>query len=171
MKTLIIRSKTHGTHEMYYDDEDALIVEAHTWGILKDPRKLTYYAKTHIKEKQKKDKTVLIHRLLYGLTDRSIQIDHINHNGLDNRRENLRLCNNTQNTQHTHSHRGSFSQYKGVWFDKRSKQSLSFWVAEIKINRKKISLGYFKTERDAAFAYNKAALEYFGEFAFLNDVS
>ena len=92
-------------------------------------------------------------------------VDHINHDTLDNRRENLRLCTYAENARNRRKTRGT-SQYKGVyrpWND-------SCWWASIKVNRRTIHLGWFTAERDAARAYNAAALKYHGTFACLNDI-
>lgn len=88
-------------------------------------------------------------------------IDHINGNRLDNRRENLRVCTRAQNNANIHK-----DKFKGViWRD-----HANAYKAYIKKNHKQIHLGYFKEEKQAAIAYNKAAIELFGEYAQLNQV-
>ena len=95
-----------------------------------------------------------------------MQIDHINHNKLDNRRENLRVATHTQNTQNRCPKPTDSSRYKGVGWDKER----SMWTAKISVNKRTVNLGRFTTQREAALAYNEAATKLFGEFAYLNDV-
>jgi hypothetical protein len=90
--------------------------------------------------------------------------DHINHNGLDNRRANLRLCTPQQNSFNQRPRRNSTSIYKGVSWNSEVRK----WKAEIKHNGRTISIGYFEKEQDAAIAYDDYAAELFGEFAWLN---
>jgi hypothetical protein len=109
-----------------------------------------------------------MHRLLVEV-NLGQEVDHINGNGLDNRKENLRVCTKSQNLgnqKKTKLYGGvaTSSKYKGVSWDKRVQK----WVAKIGINGKRVYLGLFEDEEKAAEAYNKAALEYFGEFALLN---
>ena len=91
--------------------------------------------------------------------------DHKNGNRLDNRRENLRICTKSQNQHNKGISKNNTSGYKGVhqnrWGD---------WVSQIKLNHKQIYLGTFQTPIEAAIAYNEAALEYHGEFAYQNEV-
>ena len=82
-------------------------------------------------------------------------IDHINHNGLDNRKENLRPTDASGNAQNRPKAANCASIYKGVWYSKEKKK----WAADIKKNYIKYRLGYFMNEKDAALAYNKKALE------------
>ena len=97
---------------------------------------------------------------------RALQIDHINGNCLDNRRFNLRLCNNIENNQNRKIDKRNSSGYKGVYFDKIRKK----WVAEIKVNKCKKFIGRFINKEEAAIAYNKFAKKYFKKFAVLNDI-
>lgn len=89
-------------------------------------------------------------------------VDHINGNRLDNRLENLRIATSKQNSGNSGSRKGSVSKFKGVIRARKK------WSAQIAINRKSTYLGMFEREEDAALAYNFAALEYFGDFAYLN---
>lgn len=106
---------------------------------------------------------VRMHRALLGVTDRRVLVDHINHNTLDNRRENLRVCTPRQNLGNQLSRPGS-SVYKGVCWKKRQRR----WHSQITTPRGNRHLGYFVDEEDAAQAYDVAAVEVFGEFALLN---
>jgi hypothetical protein len=94
------------------------------------------------------------------------QVDHINHILLDNRRENLRLATGTQNQGNRRMSANNRSGFKGVYWSK----DRNLWVGQIRVAKKTYWLGYFETAKDAARAYDTAAREAFGEFAFLNDV-
>ena len=87
--------------------------------------------------------------------------DHVNGKGLDNRRCNLRPATNPQNGWNQGVQSNNTSGYKGVYWYKPTKK----WRAQIKVNKKKIYLGYFDDIEDAVNAYNKAAIKYHGEFA------
>ena len=89
--------------------------------------------------------------------------DHINHNGLDNRRCNLRLCTPQQNAYNRRP-LGGTSKYKGVHWDRHRRK----WRARIRHNGRLIHIGYFDYEADAVIAYDDYAIEMFGEFAYLN---
>ena len=169
MRTLMIHSKTYGDHQLLYDDEDENFVQRRTWYVMKQPKSDRYYCLTNILIGEILRKR-LFHRLLLNITNPQILIDHINHNGLDNRRENLRECNGTQNLGNQRLQKGRSSIYKGVSYKSRRSHLPTPWRAQIKINRNDIYLGYFSSEKEAAITYNNAALEYFGEFAFLNDL-
>jgi len=91
-------------------------------------------------------------------------VDHIDHNGLNNCKRNLRLCTPAQNTRNSLSSANSSSKYKGVCWSKREKK----WTASIQFNKKAYHLGYFTDEIKAAKAYDKKAKELHGQFACLN---
>ena len=91
-------------------------------------------------------------------------VDHINHDGLDNRKINLRECSNRENSRNSRKAKNRSSKYKGVCLIKKTKR----WGAYIKLPDKLKHLGIFGCEKGAAAAYNKAAIKYFGEFAHLN---
>lgn len=93
-------------------------------------------------------------------------VDHINGNGLDNRRDNLRLATSSQNGINRRKALGTTSRYKGVTWSKKDQR----WCAQIKRNGKNRFLGSFRSEEEAAKAYDAAARELFGEFAKLNKV-
>lgn len=109
-------------------------------------------------------KIVSMHRVIMGVTDCNLFIDHKNHDILDNRRDNLRICTKAQNNCNIRSHRGSTSKYLGVCWCRRSRK----WISSIKSNGIIYKLGYFKSEKEAAIAYNNKALKLHGEFANLN---
>jgi len=89
--------------------------------------------------------------------------DHINRNKLDNRRENLRVATNSQNTANASRSKSNTSGYKGVTWDKNRGK----WIAQIKVDGKHKHLGRYETSKEAYTAYCNAAVEYFGEFACL----
>jgi hypothetical protein len=117
------------------------------------------------------NKTVYAHRvvaerMIGRKLHKAERVDHINGNGTDNRRENLRVVTHSQNLANRPGWRKSSSKYKGVTFYKRDEK----WQAKICPRGKTIHLGYFEDEVDAARAYNAAAQIHFGASAMLNEV-
>lgn len=108
-----------------------------------------------------------INILMHGVIMGGKGIDHIDHNGLNNQKSNLRLCTRSENMMNRRKGVNTSSIYKGVSFHKGHKK----WGASIGINNKKISLGYFDTEAEAALAYNTKAIALFCEFANLNNIN
>jgi len=113
--------------------------------------------------KRAKRKAILMHRFITN-APRHLVVDHINHNGLDNRKANLRLCTRAENSRNRRSLVNKSSRYKGVSYDKERK----LFIACIRCKGKKYFLGRFKSEIKAAKAYDKKARELFGVYAFLN---
>lgn len=98
---------------------------------------------------------------------KGMTIDHINHNALDNRKSNLRICTNRQNNRNKKAPSNNTSGFKGVVWHKGGNK----WMAQIRIdNDEHLYLGLFKDKIAAAKAYNEAALKHHGEFAFLNEI-
>jgi len=117
----------------------------------------------------KNRKKMYMHRLILGSADK--HSDHINGDGLDNRRENLRLCDRSQNASNRRGSEGKSSKYKGVhWRPPCGREITGNWISQITKNKIRYYLGKFKTQKDAAIAYDKAARFIHGEFASLNDV-
>ncbi len=110
-----------------------------------------------------KTRTTYMHREIMR-PPKGMMVDHINHVKWDNRRSNLRICTRQQNTHNNDKHAGSSSRFKGVGYSKdRGK-----WFAKIWFEGRRIWLGYFLDETEAAHAYDAKAVELFGEFAHLN---
>jgi hypothetical protein len=109
-------------------------------------------------------KTFYIHKLVQSAFNLGKGfIDHINQNRADNHLKNLRVATRSQNLANQKSKRGS-SKFKGVSFFKQTKR----WEAYIKKDGKRYHLGFFKSEEDAARAYDEVAIEKFKEFAYIN---
>lgn len=110
-------------------------------------------------------KQVLLHRYIMGAKDGE-EVDHINGNRSDCRRENMRLCTHSQNIANDGPKASNKLGIKGVdWHEPNKK-----FRATIRVNYKKIHLGLFDTAKEAAIAYNEAAKKYYGEFAYQNDL-
>lgn len=154
-----IHSKKYGDHEVIIDDEDAERVLKYKWHVGKFSEK--FYAMRLVKEKDKTTSDRL-HRFIMNYPNSFV--DHINNNSLDNRKQNLRICNMAENCRNQKRHKDNISGYKGVDFSNNK------WKARIRFNYKSIYLGYYETKEQAAIAYNIAALKYFGEFAQLNNI-
>lgn len=140
--------------------EDYKYLNQWKWRALK--RGNTYYAARGIRM-NKKVLTIFMHHEILP-SPKGMQIDHINMNGIDNKKDNLRICNKSQNGMNSRKQNNNTSGYKGVCWHKVAKK----WMAHTQVNGKRIYLGYFKTKKQAALVYNEAAKKYHGEFARLN---
>lgn len=133
----------------YVDDEDYEKVNCYSWNKLEGRN--TNYAKTTLYMPKR---SMQMHRFLMNVTDPKVQVDHIDGNGLNNQKNNLRIALNGQNRRNSKKQRTkSNSQYKGVCRAYKNK-----WRATITIDSKQHFLGYFENEIDAAKAYNAAAI-------------
>lgn len=107
---------------------------------------------------------ISMHRVVMGIADKSIHIDHKDCNSTNNQRFNLRICTRFENQANAKAGVNQSSKYKGVTWYKRGNK----WHCKIQYHNQRIHLGYFNNEDDAGRAYDKKALELFGEFARLN---
>lgn len=143
------------------DDEDFDTVSQYTWQ-LHIGRSGILYARTNVVIAEKRT-TIYLHTLVIGCK-RGHEIDHINHNGLDCRKQNMRFATHSQNLANARIQANNSSGYRGVSWETRSGK----WKATIAIENRRIHLGYFTSKEDAAKAYDKAASKAFGEFAYRN---
>ena len=141
------------------DASDLSLVRGRTWSVL--PHRHTQYAHTG---RSGLGPALRMHRVIMGFpTGDPRQVDHVNHNGLDNRRGNLREATASQNAIN-HRAKGGASQYKGV-----SRSYKTRWRARITLpSGKRQHLGDFHTEEEAGRAYDAAAVRSWGEYAVLN---
>ncbi len=138
------------------DDQDYEELSRHKWSAFKSGK--TWYARRGFGPRSHQ-KQVYMHQQILNPPP-GLQCDHINGDGLDNRRCNLRVCTQSQN-QHNRRLQGGTSEFKGVhWYKAQNK-----WRAKITHNGKRYHLGAFPDETDAARAYDNAAREFFGKFA------
>jgi len=145
------------------DEADYSIVNKYKWHYMKCGREGKYgYASAVTGYKNGHARSEKMHRLICGAEPQQY-VDHINGNCLDNRRSNLRICSIAENARNQHSRRG-ISKFKGVTW----RRDINIWQARIRINYECIHLGFYKDESEAAKAYDKAAMLYFGEFANIN---
>lgn len=137
------------------DLDDYVRVTAYIW-YAGERRGLTYAFTDSL------GKSTAMHRFLLDV-GKGIEVDHIDGNGLNNTRSNLRIATHRQNLQNRRPTAGRYT-YKGVSYHDHS----SLYRARITVNGKQLNLGYFKCSIEAAQAYDKAAKEHFGEFARTN---
>ena len=156
MKEIVL---TRGLFAMV-DDEDYEFLNQWKWYAHKS--KNTFYAHRKI---GKYGRLVFMHRLILGIDNTSPELfpDHMDKNGLNNQRYNLRIATRSQNNANKIS--TNPSGYMGVF-----PAGKSGWFSRIAKDKKKYYLGFFKEKEGAALAYNKAAIELHGEFANLNQV-
>lgn len=150
-------------YETIVDDADYPALQVYSW-CYKRCGTLQYAARGT--KNNGLQKTILMHRAILNAPD-GIEVDHINGNGLDNRRCNLRLVSSSQNHfNQRKQQRQTSSQYKGVYWHQRDK----VWMARIQAFGSDHYIGSFRSEREAALAYNKAAIKFHGEYAKLNQL-
>jgi len=135
------------------------------WKWYPDKGAKTLYCKRNAPVKNQKVRQIRIkmHRIILAAPD-GMMVDHKDGNGLNNQRENLRLCTASQNCCNRKRSPVSHRRFKGVHYLK----SKGYYIVRISINKKKTNFGTFKNEEDAAAAYNEAAIKHHGEFAKLN---
>lgn len=146
----------NGRKTALVDVEDYDKLSGSDWFVMKD-RNIEYAARSIGNKRIEK-----LHFRILGIKN----IDHINGDGLDNRRKNLRPATTRQNGQNRGKFAPAYSKFKGVSWHIRDRR----WVASIRAECKDIWLGSFTDEKLAAAAYNKAAKKHFGSFARLNQI-
>lgn len=148
------------------DSEDFEKLNRYKWRARWSDKNKSFYGvrTTHNKETKKYNEISMAREILGLKKGDKRQSDHINHNTLDNRRCNLRICTKIQNKQNGKPYKGTVSIYKGVCRHK----SIQKWQARIRYNNKLIHLGYFDNEIEAAKIYDEAAIKLFGKFAYPN---
>lgn len=155
------------------DDQDSDLCN-YSWRTVKGL--YTQYAETSYVYKDKKRvlrlHQVILERILGRPLTKGEKVDHINRNGLDNRRENLRLATTSQNAINRPKQMNNTSGFKGVCIQKMMNGKITYWKSQIQTKSKLLHLGLFKyTEEgktEAAKMYDRAALYFFGEYAMLN---
>lgn len=153
--------------EALVDDEDYEWLMEWKWSYLEPGYATRYELKG---ESEKESRLLYMERIVWeyhqGPIGKGLVINFKNENGLDNRLRNLRLATHAQAIWTQKARTGYTSEYKGVWWHKKNEK----WISRIRRGGKQLHLGYFENEKEAARAYNKAALKYFGEYAWLNEI-
>lgn len=144
------------------DDEDFEYLNKFRWFSQKTCS--GWYAIRH-RYKNGKGITIYMHREILNPPPGK-WTDHIDHNGLNNQRDNLRVVSRHENQCNRIKQKSGLSKYKGVTWNKRKKE----WVSRVLIFGERKHLGYFNSEIEAAKAYDKIVKQYFGEFACTNEM-
>lgn len=153
------------------DDEDFEFLNQWKWHALPKDRSATGFYAHRFAYTPSGRKSVLMHRIILGIADTKTKGDHRDGDGLNNRKENLRIASSMENSRNQRKQvRKTSSIYKGVVFfkDGRQKPWRAFVQRSINGKKKQHYLGVFASEIDAAKAYDAKAKELFGEFANLN---
>lgn len=143
---------THGNKAIIIDKEDFDKVKDYCWS-----ESSNGYAQARTIE----DSIILMHRLIMNPSDNEL-IDHENHNTLDNRKENLRICTQDKNMANQKTSKANTSGYKGVYWSKEKGK----WYSKIGYKNKNIHLGYFSNIDDAIKAREEAEIKYFGKYRY-----
>lgn len=143
------------------DEADYAEFNQYKWHAIK--RKHTVYARRCVYKKGKQF-AIYMHRAILRAPKGSC-VDHLNHNGLDNRRDNLRLATWAQNAQNRRRSKGQVSGFKGVSWNSTDEK----WQVYIRLNNKNTYLGSYVDRKEAAMAYDAAAKKHYKEFAHTNE--
>lgn len=145
-------------HAAVIDASDVPLVDVGNWSACESGN--TVYAQRKIRVGVNQPRMIMMHRVILGLNDRALHVDHIDGNGLNNRRSNLRPCSIAQNQHNRGMARTNTSGFKGVCWDVQGEK----WGASIRAFGRQMNLGRFDTAEEAYAAYCAAAARYHGEF-------
>lgn len=155
-------------HEFLIDKDKVELISKYNWYLTMHGKNSSRpYLQTNIVINNK-NHSMFLHRLLIDAKTGQL-VDHKNNNTKDNRMCNLRLCTHAENSRNKSPKKNGTSRYLGVFVDTKNRKEPGY-VCRIGRDRKIIYIGTFKTELEAAKAYNEAALKYHGEFANLNKI-
>ena len=153
---------TYNKEPFYFDLEDYDKIKDYTWHRDKDDYVV---ANCNI---DGRNTTIKMHRIVMGVLDNdAVCVDHIGHVNYDNRKSELRVATNTQNSMNTVISKNNTSGCKGVSWNKEKRK----WEVYITVNRKRKHLGYYNDFEDAIKARKEAEEEYFGEFSYDNSMT
>lgn len=150
---------TSNGEKFYFDVEDLPKVENYCW------RLSPYGYVITSAHKSEQYKIIYLHRLIMSCSD-DCEVDHINHDKVDNRKLNLRTCTRCENSWNRGTLEANTSGHRGVYFDKQIQK----WFARITVNTNVITLGYYNRFEDAVTARLSAEAKYFKEFAYNPDI-
>jgi hypothetical protein len=148
-------------HEILVDHEDEWLLAERKWYVQRSSSSDTLLYAARGQRIEGKYVRLLLHRVITGAKPGQV-VDHVNGNGLDCRRSNLRICSQAENMRNRRMHKNNRSGFKGVW------KNGGRYVATIRANKVKHNLGSFGTPEEAHRAYVAAALNLHGEFARTN---
>lgn len=160
--TIPVRSKNGKTVRSRISIEDYECLKSYTWHL----NPAGYAQRTVWVCGAGRVAKVYMHRQIAGCP-RTLEVDHKDHDKLNNRRDNLRLCLRSQNNAASRRCGGKYSMYRGVTFDK-NRNGIKKWIAQISIEGTMRRIGLFETDEEAARAYDRAAKKLHGDFASLN---
>lgn len=170
MKIINWSSKKFGQLQIFVDDEDYDNLKKYPWGVLKCINSDVLYVKARNVDPLRPRKYYSMHRFILGIDDPTIFVDHIDGNGLNNQKSNLRLCTHRQNKMNMGKQKNNSTGFKGVYRlkDGRYKTSLS-----IRKDGKRIHLRSFESKDiiECALKYNELSRQYHGEFAYQNQIN
>jgi len=145
-------------YEAIVDIEDAGMASGYNWYVMFCGENLVYAARNE--RVTGKRKTILMHRVVANPSEKQV-VDHRDHNGLNNRKSNLRVCSHTENIRNSRKRLDNTSGYRGVCWNKKLRK----WQAEINVNGEVIYLGTFKDIEKAYQAYCKASRRYHKDYS------
>jgi hypothetical protein len=159
----LCESKKYGNQEAIIDSEDWDKIKNYHWSIA------NCYGFRIISSIN--GNKVFLSRFIMNCNNENMDVDHVFHDTLDNRKCNLRICTHSDNIKNRKLNCNNKFGFKGVSIDKKliKNKSYIYYRARIQYNNKEKFLGYFKYPKQAAKAYNKAAIKYYGEFANINE--
>jgi hypothetical protein len=159
-----LTSPKYGDFNVYIDDSDFDIIKEYNW-VVDMRRNGRKYVVASVKIGVNKFSRIYLHRLIIN-APKNKNVDHIDNNGLNNTRDNIRIASNGQNLSNRGKQSNNTSGYKGVvWYNPLNK-----WKAQIGYGNNTKHLGYFNNILEAAKAYNDAAIIIHGDFSCLNKI-